>query len=132
MSLYLKVGVGAGLYLLDAGRVLEMRSDDARGHWRGEGVPVIDCRDLFDEPAGMRGDGILFGEADGVVAELIVDRVEGLVEIADAALRPVPPIGPLGALIDAVSVLADERPMLRLGVEHLRATATALGCGAER
>ena len=46
MSLYLKVGIGAGLYLLDAGRVLEIRSDDARGHWRGEGVPVVDCGDL--------------------------------------------------------------------------------------
>jgi hypothetical protein len=44
----------------------------------------------------------------------------------------VPPIGPLGPLIDAVSVLADEPPMLRLGVEHMRATAAALGCGAER
>jgi chemotaxis signal transduction protein len=127
VSLYLKVAVGAGLYLLDAGRVLEIRSDDARGHWRGEGVPVVDCRDLFDEPAGMRGDGILFGEEDGATAELIVDRVDGLVEIADAGLRPVPPIGPLGALIDAVSVLADEHPMLRLRAEHMLATAAALG-----
>jgi chemotaxis signal transduction protein len=127
VSLYLKVAVGASFYLLDAGRVLEIRSDDARGHWRGEGVPVVDCRDLFDEPAGMRGDGILFGEEDGAVAELIVDRVEGLVEIADAGLRPVPPIGPLGGLIDAVSALADERPMLWLRAEHMRATAAALG-----
>jgi chemotaxis signal transduction protein len=132
VSLYLKVGIGAGLYLLDAGRVLEIRSDDARGHWRGEGVPVVDCGDLFDEPAGTRGDGILIGEEDGATAELIVDRVEGLVEIADAELRPVPPIGPLGALIDAVSVLADEPPMLRLRAEHMRATAAALVCVAAR
>ena len=126
MSLYLKAGIGASFYLLDAGPVLEIRSDDARGHWRGEGVPVVDCRDLFDEPAGMRGDGILIGEEDGATAELIVDRVEGLVEIADSALRPVPPIGPLGALIDAVSVRVDERPMLRLRAEYMRAAA-ALG-----
>jgi len=127
VSLYLKIAVGTGLYLLDAGRVLEIRPDDARGHWRGDGVPVVDCRNLFDEPLAAPGEGILFGAADGAVAELIVDRVEGLVEIADSALRPVPPIGPLGALIDAVSVLADERPMLRLRAEHLRATAAALG-----
>jgi len=132
VSLYLKIAVGAGLYLLDAGRVLEIRSDDARGQWRGEGVPVVDCRNLFDEPLAAPGEGILFGEKDGAVAELIVDRVEGLVEIADSALRPVPPIGPLGALIDAVSVLADERPMLRLRAEPMRATAAALGGGAER
>ena len=132
MSLYLKVAVGAGLYLLDAGRVLEIRSDDARGRWRGEGVPVVDCRSLFDEAAGTRGDGILFGEEDGAVAELIVDRVEGLIEIAESELRPMPPIGPLGGLIDAVSVLADQRPMLRLRVEHMRAAAAALGTRVER
>ncbi len=95
-------------------------------------MPVVDCRDLFGEPAGTRGDGILFGAEDGAVAELIVDGVEGLVEIADSALGPVPPIGPLGALIDAVSVLVDERPMLRLRGEHIRATAAALGRGVER
>ena len=127
MSLYLKVGIGLGVYLLDAGRVLEIRSDDARGHWRGGSVLVVDCRGLFDEPAVAPGEGILIAEEDGAVAELIVDRVEGLVEIAEAALRPVPPIGPLGGLIDAVSVPADERPMLRLRAEHARATAVALG-----
>ena len=132
MSLYLKVGIGAGRYLLDAGGVLEIRSDDAREHRRGEGGPVVDCRDLFDEPAGTRGDGVLIGEEDGVTTELIVDRVEGLVEIADAELRPVPPIGLLGQLIDAISVLADEPPMLRLRAKQMRATAAALGCGAER
>ena len=131
MSLYLKVGIGAGLYLLDAGRVLEIRSDDARGLWRGEGVPVVDCRKLFDEPAAAVGEGILIAEEGGAVAELIIDRVEGLIEIADSALRPVPPIGPLGGLIDAVSVLSDERPMLRLRGEDARAAA-ALGCGTER
>ena len=130
MSLYLKVGVGAGRYLLDAGRVLEMRSDDARGHWRGEGVPVIDCRDLFDEPAGIRGDGILFGEADGAVAELIVDRVEGLVEIADAALRPVPPIGPLGALITRLPDAALAEDAARNVMSGRRASVSAFPTSA--
>ena len=127
MSLYLKVGIGAGCYLLDAGGVLEIRSDAARGHWRGEDVAVVDCRELFDELVSQLGEGILFGQADGTVAELIVDRVEGLVPIADAGLRPVPPIGLLGGLIDGVSVSLDEPPMLRLRAEQMRATADALG-----
>ena len=127
MSLYLKVGIGAGCYLLDAARVLEIRPENARGLWRGEAVPVVDCRDLFDEPVGTRGEGVLFGEEDGAFAELIVDRVEGLVPIADAGLRPVPPIGLLGGLIDGVSVSLDEPPMLRLRAEQMRAIAAALG-----
>src|SRR5205823_4873243 len=58
VSLYLKVGIGAGRYLLDAVRVLEIRSDAARGHWRGEDVAVVDCRELFDELVGQLGEGI--------------------------------------------------------------------------
>jgi hypothetical protein len=127
VSLYLRLGVGAGLYLLDAGAILEIRSDNARGLWRSAAVPIVDCRRLFEAPVDTPGDGVVFGEEGGTVAELIVDRVEGLVDLADAELRPLPPIGPLGGLIDAVSVLGDERPMLRLRAGDLCATAAALG-----
>jgi CheW-like domain len=126
-SLYLRVGVGAGLYLLDAGAILEIRSDNGRGLWRGEAVPLVDCRRLFDEPVDTPGDGVVFGAEGGSIAELIVDRVDGLFELPDTELRPLPPIGPLGGLIDAVSVRGDERPMLRLRAGHVRATAAALG-----
>jgi len=122
VSLYVQVAIGAGRYLLDAERVLEIRArteDDPT-------MPRVDLRRLFAAPEAAGMSAVLVAQSGGEVALLAVDRVEGLVEIADAALCRLPPIGPLGMLIDAaVAGANDEPPLLRLRGE--RALIAAAG-----
>jgi chemotaxis signal transduction protein len=122
VSLYLQAVVGAGRYLIEAARIVEVRpvaDPDAAERWQGEAVPGVDLRALFGEDHTATGCCILFTQTSGAPAALLVDAVEGLVELGDRELRPLPPIGPLGELIDAVSTkLAQDRPMLRLRGER--------------
>ena len=137
MSLYLQALVGAGRYLLEAARIAEIRpvghpADAVR--WQGEAVPRVELRALFGEDPAAAGYCVLFAQAAGGIAALLVDEIEGLVEIGDRELRPLPPIGPLGQLIDAVSTkLAQARPMLRLrGERALAASGRDDAAGADR
>ncbi len=132
MSLYLQIAVGAGLYLLDAGHVLEIRPDirgeDDAARWQGDAVPTVDLRELFEETAAPQGSCILIAEARGTPAALIVDRVDGLAEFGAAEFCSLPPIGPIGGMIDAVATRpADRRLLLRMRGERVLATATAVG-----
>jgi len=131
VSLYLHVEVGAGRYLLDARLIIEIRPElphsGGIAHRPGGAMPAVDLRKLFDEPASPQGCCILFTQASGAAA-LIVDRVVGLIEFADAEFRPLPPIGPLGAMIDGVATRGGDRyPLLRLRGERALATAVVVG-----
>ncbi len=65
-------------------------------------------------------------QVSGVAAVLVVDRIDRLIEIGAAELRPLPPIGALGLLLDAVSLrLVSDRLLLRLCGERARHTAAA-------
>ncbi len=120
MSLYLQVAVGAGLYLLDATHI---RAID---NGADLDLPAIDLRALFAEKAATVGTSIVVEQVSGEAAVLVVDRIDGLIEIGEAELRPLPPIGALGLLLDAVSLrLVDDRPLLRLRGERARHTAAA-------
>lgn len=127
MSLYLEIGIGAGRYLLDAAHVLEVRQDldgTDGASWQGAAVAAVDLREVFDASATAPGCCILYTQRSGEAATLLVDRVDGLVDLGDGAFRPIPPIGPLGALLDAIAPrLADQRPMLRLRGERALALA---------
>jgi len=112
MTLYLRVAVGKATYLLPAAQVTHVAPADEAGPVDGA-IPEIDCRRLFDEPADGPGHRVSFGEGS-----LIVDRVDGLTELADEAFRPLPAIGRFGLLIDAVSLpIAVEAPALRLRID---------------
>jgi chemotaxis signal transduction protein len=132
VSLYLQIAVGAGLYLLDATNVLEIRldiggGDDAR-RWQGEAVATADLRTLFEETASPQAERILIAQRTGTPAALIVDRVEGLAEFGAAEFHSLPPIGPLGGMIDAVAMRpADQRLLLRVRGERVLATVAAVG-----
>jgi CheW-like domain len=133
VSLYLQIAVGAGLYLLDASQVLEIREgrgrvgDDALC-WQDEAVPTVDLRELFEETATAQASCILIAQAGGTHAALIVDRVDGLAEFGAAEFRSLPPIGPIGRMIDAVATRPeDQRLLLRLRGERALAIATAVG-----
>jgi chemotaxis signal transduction protein len=126
VSLFLQAAVGAGRYLLDAARIVEVRpaADAAQG--QGEELPRFDLRALFGAAGTTSGYCVLITQAGGGTAALLVDAVDALVQIGQSEWRPLPPIGPLGQLIDAVSTtLAEGRPMLRLRGE--RALAAAFG-----
>jgi hypothetical protein len=110
MTLYLKVIVGRAAYLLPAARVTHVAPAEDHGNVDAD-IAEIDCRRLFEELSDKAGHRVSF---DGEV-NLIVDRVDGLTEIADENFRPLPAIGRFGALIDAVSLpVAGEPPALRL------------------
>jgi len=113
MTLYLRVTVGKTAYLLPAARVTYVAPAEEES-LIDTAIPEIDCRLLFDEPAGAPGHRVsLAGEAD-----LIVDHVDGLTVRADEMFRRLPPIGRFGGLIDAVSLpVANESPALRLKVD---------------
>lgn len=135
MSLYLQAAVGAGRYLLEAARIVEIRPVAEAARRQGEELPRVDLRTLFGADATAPGCCVLVRQAGGETAALFVDRVDGLVDIGQSEWRPLPPVGPLGQLIDAVATkLTLERPMLRLRGE--RALAAAFGrdtaAGADR
>lgn len=129
MTLYLQVGIGAACYLLDTEHVVEIRNAGEFDGTAGQpdaAMPRVDLRQLFETPAGAPGPVILHAQNDGLAAALIVDRVDGLVAVGGGEFCPLPPIGPLGALLDAVTTrLAEGRPMLRLRGERALAAATA-------
>ncbi|HVB16150.1 MAG TPA: chemotaxis protein CheW [Stellaceae bacterium] len=132
MSLYLQIVIGAGHYLLDARPIVEILPDFRPGaddaHGTEDPAPVIDLRRLFDERADAPGCCIMLTQASGMAAALICDRVVGLTEFGDAEFSPLPPIGPLGMMIDAVATrLAEQRPLLRLRGERAVAAAAAVG-----
>jgi hypothetical protein len=111
--LYLKVTVGRAAYLLPAAQVTHVAQVDEDGPVDGA-IPEIDCRRLFDQPAVTTGHRVSFVGA----GNLIVDRVDGLTELADDAFRSLPAIGRFGTLIDAVSLpVASEPPALRLRID---------------
>jgi hypothetical protein len=112
MTLYLKVIVGNVDYLLPAARVTHVAPAEEDGA-DDTAVPEIDCRLLFNGPADTAGHRVSFAGR----ANLIVDRVDGLIELAEENFRPLPAIGRFGALIDAVSLpVAAEAPALRLQI----------------
>lgn len=112
MTLYVKAVVGHTSYLIAAARVSDVAPAEA-----GADETVVDCRLLFGEAAQTSGYRLMIdGDAAAPVA-LVVDRIDGLVELDDASFRPLPPIGRFGAAIDAVSLPVDnEAPALRLVV----------------
>jgi len=113
MTLYLRVAVGKATYLLPAAQVTHVAPADEAGPVDGA-IPEIDCRRLFDEPADGPGHRVSLASE----GNLIVDRVDGLTELADAAFRPLPAIGRFGRLIDSVSLpIAVEAPALRLRID---------------
>jgi hypothetical protein len=138
VSLYLQATIGPGRYLLDAAGIVEVRlaaDRDEAVRWQNEELPRVDLRALFGADTAAAGCCVLVRQASGAAAALVVDGVEGLVEIGRSEWRPLPPLGPLGQLIDAVSATAaQERPMLRLRGEW--ALAAAFGrdtaAGADR
>lgn len=129
MSLYLRVAAGRGRYLLDAARVVQVLPGPPPG---GSGAaPLVDLRAIFAEDAAAAGCYVLYAQAAGGAAALLVDRVDGLLDLADAELLPLPPIGALGRFIDAVSTrLSDSRPMLRLRAEQALALAASVAAPA--
>lgn len=135
MSLFLQTSVGAGWYLLDAARIIGVRRLADTAQSRSAELPQVDLRALFGEEATTQCYCVLVAQAGGGTAALLVDAIDGLVEIGQSEWRPLPPIGPLGQLIDAVSAkLTEGRPTLRLRGE--RALAAAFGrdiaAGADR
>lgn len=126
MTLYLKVSVGETRYLVAASLVTDVRpAEDEPGD-----VDAIDCRRLCGLPSDTPGYRIRFAP-EAAVPDLTVDRPDGLVELADAAFRPLPPIGRLGALIDAVAVpVAAEPPALRLHIDPALFAAALAAEGA--
>ena len=129
MTLYLQAAIGAARYLLNTEHVVEVRNPgEFDGTQPPDHIARIDLRRLFDAAAGALGPTILHAQTAGSVAALIVDRVDGLVEVADDAFCPLPPIGPLGILLDAVTTrLTEGRPMLRLRGERALAAMAAAG-----
>jgi hypothetical protein len=112
VTLYLKASVGRTSYLIAAARVTDVAPAEATAE-----AGSIDCRTLFGEPAAAPGCRLVAEPDTGDPVTLIVDRIDGLVELDDAAFRPLPPIGRCGAAIEAVSVpVAGEAPALRLCV----------------
>jgi hypothetical protein len=110
----LKVVVGDGSYLLASAQVLEVRPAEAAGN----ALPMVDCRRLFEVRAATPGWQVVLAPGDGTTGALIVDRFDGLVVLGDEELHPLPPIGRLGTLFDAVSLpQAGERPALRLRID---------------
>lgn len=130
MTLYLQVSIGSAQYLLDASRVLEIREGIGDGHvrWQGVAASIVDLPALFDEAPSSPASVILTEQQNGNPAALIVDRVDGLAEFDAAEFRPLPSIGPIGGMIDAIALRpADQRPLLRLCGERALAIATVVG-----
>lgn len=112
MTLYIRAVVGHISYLIAATRVNDVSPVNP-----GAAEPAVDCRRLFGEPAMVPGYRLVVDSDAGEPVSLVVDRIDGLVELDDSRFRPLPPIGRYGAALDAISVPAgDEAPALRLSV----------------
>jgi hypothetical protein len=131
VTLYLKAVVGETRYLIAASCVVDVAPAEG-----GEADKSVDCRVLFaapgdgpsQGPSQSPGHGLIIEDEAGAAVRLIVDRVDGLVDVDDDALRPLPPIGRFGAAIDAVSVPADgDVPALRLRIGSALFSAAPLG-----
>ena len=110
MTLYLKIAVGPTAYLVAAAEVTDLQPASA-----GATDGAIDLRALFGAPPAGAGFRMSFAADATGASDLVVDRLDGLVEIAEERFRALPAIGRFGALIDAVAVPgADEAPALRL------------------
>lgn len=115
MTLYLKAVIGPAMYLVAAEQVADVRPIDDLA--QDSIVRTVDCRALFGAATATSGCRILVEPVAGEPVSLIVDRLEGLAELAEGSFRPLPPIGRFGAAIDAVCLFADsETPALRLHV----------------
>jgi hypothetical protein len=120
--LYLRVRVGNAAYLIAA--------EEVAGLYEAENepdptVPTVDCRPLFAVAASAPGYRVRIVLATGEAMYLIVDGLDGLVVLEEDAFRPLPAIGRLGMLFDAVAVpVSAEPPALRLRAR------TALVAGA--
>ena len=127
MTLYLRVGVGDAVYLIAASEVAELGRSETSG---GDMGPAIDCRRLFGASAETPGYRVRLSAQGRAGTCLVVDRLEGLVELGDDAFRPLPAIGRLGTLFDAVAVpLAAEPPALRLHIGPALFAAADISCG---
>lgn len=127
MTLYLRVGVGGAAYLIAADGIASL-ADNTPGD--AAGGAVIDCRDLFGAPGGAPGYCIRLSPevAEGLC--LVVDRLEGMVELGDDAFRRLPPIGRMGTLFDAVTApAAAEPPALRLNLGSALLTGAPISRG---
>ena len=125
MTLYLKATVGRARYLIAAARVTDVQpAGGPAGEHADDALAVVDCRKLFEEEsAEIAGYRIQCLDEAGEPICLIVDRLDGLMELDDDAFRPLPAIGRCAGLIDAVSVpVSAEAPALRL---HLRSALVA-------
>ena len=110
MTLYVKAVVGHACYLIAATRV-----SDAAPAEPGAAGSSVDCRALFGEATGAPGYRLVVENDTGEPVSLVVDRIDGLVELDDDSFRPLRPIGQFGAAIDAVAVpVGDAAPALRL------------------
>ncbi len=113
MTLYLKVAVGRAGYLIAAAQVADV--GPAEGAVDDDSV---DCRRWFGAPEAASGYRIRLSPEAGLPGSLIVDRLDGLVELGEGAFRKLPGMGRLGGLIDAVSLpVSGELPALRLRLE---------------
>ncbi|HWB49318.1 MAG TPA: hypothetical protein VG651_09430 [Stellaceae bacterium] len=132
MTLYLRVGVGGAAYLIAADGIASL-ADSAPGDGVAGAViggAVVDCRDLFGVPGGAPGYRVRLSPkvAEGLC--LVVDRLEGMVELDDDAFRRLPPIGRMGTLFDAVTApAAAEPPALRLNLGSALLTGAYISRG---
>ena len=127
MTLYLRVGVGDAAYLIAAAAVAELSGDETDV---GDALAIIDCRRLFGASADTPGHRVRLSEGGGEGRCLVVDSLDGLIELGDEAFRPLPVIGRLGRLFDAVALpRAAEPPALRLHIGPALFAAADVLCG---
>jgi hypothetical protein len=119
VTLYLKATIGKASYVIVAAQVTDVRpvGGPGDGLTDDEAIPLVDCRLLFGETTIALGYRIVVArEADQPTA-LIVDRLDGLIELGDEMFRALPAIGRFGTSIDAVSLpVGGQPPALRLRV----------------
>ena len=84
--------------------------------WRGQWVPMVDLRHLFGTDLGAVAVDIVVGDQEAAdLAAIVVDQVIGLSAVAADDWQPMPQLGPIVALCDAVCVYPiAERLMFRL------------------
>jgi hypothetical protein len=120
--LYLRVTVGRTGYLVTAAELTDVSPEEGGN----AAANAVDCRVLFDQPVATPGYRVTFRQNTGASSAIIVDQLNGLVELDEDTFRALPPIGQFGAIIDAVSVpVAGEAPALRLRISSALLAAAA-------